>query len=79
MLEASPKQKREQEWDVLLNDDGYNNKKWNGWNLDVRNSVTNNNNKKKNIGWTWWCGFEHWVNNCVHTLLHLYYCKIYEN
>lgn len=44
MLEASPKQKREQEWDVLLNDDAYNNKKWNGWNLDVRNSVTNNNN-----------------------------------
>lgn len=47
MLEASPKQKREQEWDVLLNDDAYNNKKWNGWNLDVRNSVTNNNNKRK--------------------------------
>lgn len=47
MLEASPKQKREQEWDVLLNDDAYNNKKWNGWNLDVSNSVTNNNNKRK--------------------------------
>lgn len=49
MLEASPKQKREQEWDVLLNDDAYNNKKWNGWNLNVCNSVTNNNKKEKKI------------------------------